>query len=357
MIWKSYFLRLKKVFETEELNRKLDYSSKREKHAAGEVDFLGRCKAIEEVRKQVTTIAELSHASASIPPTVLVLGETGSGKDVVARLLHASSSRHDRPFVHVDCASLPGDLIEAELFGHEKGAFTNAHVSRTGLIEAAEDGLVFLDEIGELSLELQSKLLAVLERRTMRKVGTSQEQPVSAWFMAATNRDIGQMSAEGVFRSDLYYRLNVLTITMPALRDRGEDILLLARHFAAQTAQRYAVPAPEFTEECRKSMLSYDWPGNVRELKHMIERSVLLSGGKEISSEMLQLQTSSALSNDNLLDTSATLETAELTLIKQAMQRTNGNVSKAARELGVTRMALRYRLEKIQSERRVEISV
>ncbi len=339
-------LKVKKVFENEELNRKLDYSSKREKHAAGEVEFLGRCRLIEEVRRQVQTIAELSHGSSSIPPTVLVLGETGSGKDVVARLLHASSSRAEKPFVHVDCASLPGDLIEAELFGHEKGAFTNAHVSRTGLIEAAEDGLVFLDEIGELSLELQSKLLAVLERRTMRKVGTSQEQAVPAWFMAASNRDIAQMSADGEFRSDLYYRLNVLTITMPALRDRGDDIILLAKHFAAQTAQRYAVSAPEFTEECRKSMLAYDWPGNVRELKHMIERSVLLSGGRNITSDMLQLQASSTKTIDHVPDASTTLESAELMLIKQAMQRTQGNVSKAARELGVTRMALRYRLKK-----------
>ncbi len=339
-------VKVKKVFETEELNRKLDYSSKREKHAAREVDFLGRCKEIEEVRKQVQTIAELSHSSTSIPPTVLVLGETGSGKDVVARLLHTSSSRHDRPFVHVDCASLPADLIEAELFGHEKGAFTNAHISRTGLIEAAEDGLVFLDEIGELSLELQSKLLAVLERRTMRKVGTSQEQGVAAWFMAATNRGIAQMSADGAFRSDLYYRLNVLAITMPALRERGDDIILLAKHFAAQTAQRYTVPVPEFTEECRDSMLAYEWPGNVRELKHMIERSVLLSGGNEITSEMLQLKTSVTDPKDTILDESATLESAELMLIQQAMQRTQGNVSKAARELGVTRMALRHRLKK-----------
>ena len=341
-------INVKKVLDRDELTRKLTYSSKREQHATEGVDFIGNCKALEEVRKQVQRIAQLSHASNTVPPTVLILGETGSGKDVVARLLHANSSRHDKPFVHVDCASLPKGLIEAELFGHEKGAFTNAHVSRTGLIEAAEDGLLFLDEIGELSLDLQSRLLAVLERRTIRKVGTSQERPVAAWFMAATNKNIAQLVTTGEFRSDLYYRLNVLTISMPSLSERGEDIILLANHFARQTAKRYGLAEPIFSETTKKEMRTYNWPGHVRELKHMIDRAVLLSGGSNISPDILQLpgRRSSHISSEVLPEENATLESAELTLIKQAMQRTNGNVSKAARELGITRMALRYRLKK-----------
>ncbi len=341
-------LNIRKVLDRDELTRKLNYSSKREKHAAEEVEFLGNCAAIEEVRKQVLHIAQLSRSSDAIPPTVLILGETGSGKDVVARLLHANSSRRNRPFVHVDCASLPGNLIEAELFGHEKGAFTNAHASRTGLIEAAEDGLLFLDEIGELSLDLQSKLLAVLERRTIRKVGTSQERPVAAWFTAATNRDIADLVAAGEFRSDLFYRLNVLAISMPPLAERGGDIALLANHFARQTAKRYGLIEPAFNTSSKKDMETYHWPGNVRELKHMVERAVLLSGGGSISPEMLQLPVrgTSHSSSTALPEENATLESAELTLIKQAMQRTGGNVSKAARELGITRMALRYRLKK-----------
>jgi two-component system, NtrC family, response regulator AtoC len=341
-------INVEKVLDRDELTRKLVYSSKREQHAAEGVEFLGKCKAIEEVRTQVQRIAQLSHASKGVPPTVLILGETGTGKDVVTRLLHANSRLHDKPFVHVDCASLPKDLIEAELFGHEKGAFTNAHVARTGLIEAAEDGLLFLDEIGELPLDLQSKLLAVLERRSMRRVGTSQERPVAAWLVAATNRDIVQLVAAGGFRSDLYYRLNVLTISMPPLNRRGEDILLLANHFAKQTAKRYGLDEPVLNAESQAGIREYPWPGNIRELKHMIERAVLLSAGSNISLDMLQVPSANELNNpaDSSLDDDATLESAELSLIKRAMDRTNGNVSKAARELGVTRMALRYRLKK-----------
>jgi two-component system, NtrC family, response regulator AtoC len=341
-------INVQKVIEHDELNRKLIYSSKREQHSIEEVEFLGNCEAIGNVREQVQRIAQISHAGREAPPTVLLLGETGTGKDVLARLLHANSKLHDKPFVHVDCASLPRDLIEAELFGHEKGAFTNAHVARTGLIEAAEDGLLFLDEIGELPLDLQSKLLAVLERRTMRKVGTSQERPVAAWFIAATNRDIAELVATGEFRSDLYYRLNVLSVSMPALADRGEDIILLANHFAQQTAKRYGLSEPILSEASKKDMMDYQWPGNVRELKHMIERAVLLSSGSSISREMLQLPAvNEDIGLNNILsDEKTTLGTAELSLIKQAMDRTNGNVSKAARELGVSRMALRYRLKK-----------
>jgi len=341
-------INVQKVLDRDELTRKLNYSSKREQHATEGVEFLGACDAIERVREKVDQIARLTQAGNAVPPTVLILGETGSGKDVVARLLHANSSRRDRPFVHVDCASLPKDLIEAELFGHEKGAFTSAHGSRTGLIEAAEDGLLFLDEIGELPLDLQSKLLAVLERRMMRRVGTSRERPVAAWFLAATNKDIEHLVAEGGFRSDLYYRLNVLTILIPPLRQRGNDIILLAEFFARQTSSRYGQPEAGFSDDSREEMLSYAWPGNVRELKHLIERAVLLSNGKTITPDLLQLPGRQAdpAAAGAVLDENTTLESAELSLIRRALERTGGNVSKAARELGVTRMALRYRMKK-----------
>lgn len=339
-------INVEKVFDKSELAQKLTNSTKREQHAAETVEFLGKCKQIKSVRDQVERISRLSQAEDVIPPTVLVLGETGTGKDVVARLLHEKSSRNSKPFVHVDCASLPKDLIESELFGHEKGAFTNAHVARTGLIEAAEDGVLFLDEIGELPLDLQSKLLAVLERRTLRRVGTTQERPVAAWIIAATNRDIESLSEKGEFRSDLYYRLNVMSLAMPSLRERGNDILLLANHFAAQTARRYGIQFDGFSEDAEQALIEYSWPGNVREMKHILERAVLLSGGGMLEEEFLSIDKKPVSTEENEINEDLTLGEAELQLIKQALERTNRNVSKAARELGITRMALRYRIKK-----------
>ncbi len=344
-------LNIDKVFSNYERDQKLTYSAKREQHAVEGVQLLGDCKQLKEVRKQVNQISRLTQSANSVPPTVLILGETGTGKDVLARLLHEQSTRHEKPFVHVDCASLPKDLIEAELFGHEKGAFTNAHVARTGLIEAAEDGVLFLDEVGEIPLDLQSKLLAVLERRTLRRVGTTSERPVAAWFIAATNRNLETLSDKGEFRSDLYYRLNVLSVELPPLRQRGRDAILLANSFAEQTAHRYGIQASVLSTAAEEAVLDYAWPGNIRELKHMIERAVLLSGGGPIQPEQLALENRKAdhdvSENESLAQKDdITLGEAELTLIKQALQRTNGNVSRAARELGITRMALRYRMKK-----------
>lgn len=338
-------INVEKVLDKSALDRKLAYSSKREQHATEGVEFLGDCPALQTVRKQIEQISRLA-AADTIPPTVLILGETGTGKDVVARIIHAGSARRERPFVHVDCASLPKDLIEAELFGHEKGAFTSAHSARTGLIEAAEDGVLFLDEIGELPLDLQSKLLAVLERRTIRRVGTAQERPVAAWFIAATNRDINALASKGEFRSDLYFRLNVLSIAMPPLRDRNGDILLLARNFSAQTARRYGLAPVTFSRDAQETMLQYPWPGNVREMKYLLERAVLLHGGGELTREALALAPVQATPQPAAALGDMTLDSAEKMLIVKALEKTHGNVSKAARELGVTRMVLRYRMKK-----------
>lgn len=333
---------VERVLEKDELSQKLTYSSKREQHAHEGVEFLGESPAITAIRQQIDRLKQVT--GAGIPPTLLILGETGTGKDVVARLLHANSARSERPFVHVDCASLPKDLIEAELFGHEKGAFTSAHAARTGLVEAAEDGVLFMDEIGELPMDLQAKLLAVLERRTLRKVGTTKERPVAAWIIAATNRDIAELVNRGEFRSDLYYRLNVLSISIAPLRDRGDDIILLARHFTEQSAKRYGIKSVGLSAQAVQALGAYHWPGNVRELKHMIERAVLLSGEGELSAESLSL--SAAAETGDPFKPDLTLDNAELMLIKNALEKCNGNVSKAARELGITRMALRYRIKK-----------
>ncbi len=340
---------VRKVLATERLTTQLAYSRAREARVGDAVEIIGRSPAIEQLRAQITRIAALGDTGSAPPPTVLITGETGTGKDVTARALHARSGRHAKPFVHVDCASLPKDLIEAELFGHEKGAFTNAHAERTGLIEMAEDGVVFLDEIAELPLDLQGKLLAVLERRRLRRVGSSRERPIEAWFIAATNRDVTTMVNDGTLRSDLYFRLNVLTLELPPLRDRGDDVLLLADAFAEHTAQHYGIAGVQFSTDARASLSAYAWPGNVRELRHVIERASLLCTDGQIGADDLLLPRSadpgsSAAPPSGL--TGLTLDEAERLLIESALERCASNVSAAARELGITRMAMRYRMKK-----------
>jgi len=341
-------LAVDKTLQKVEMAKRLDYSRQRESHAIKAEPLLGESPAIQFVREQIRRIGDLTERVEQYPPTVLILGETGSGKDLAARLLHLQSARRESPFVHVDCAALPKELFEAELFGHEKGAFTGAHARRTGLIEAAENGTVFLDEVAEVPLELQSKLLAVLERRQLRRVGSSREQPVPAWFIAGTNRPIDDWVKENRFRADLYYRLKVLTLYMPPLRERGEDVILLARHFAQQTARRFGLPNPELDPRVVDALLSYHWPGNVRELYHLVERAVLLSGGGELSEAVFILEGQGNVNRSNTAPSSqdTTLPAAESDLIRKTLQRTRGNISQAARELGVTRMTLRYRMQK-----------
>ncbi len=340
-------LHVEGVLNKSNLSRQLEYSRTREQHAKESVALQGDHPSIVRIREQARLIGTLSTHNAEEPPIVLIVGETGTGKDLAARALHANSARSDRPFVHVDCATLPKDLIEAELFGHEKGAFTDAHSGRTGLIEAAEDGVVFLDEIGELPLWLQAKLLSVLERRKLRRVGSTREKEVRAWFICATNRDLQALVDQGQFRTDLYFRLNVLRIAMPALRERGSDVLLLAEYFARQTAQRYGLSGVSFGPEAKDEMLAYAWPGNVRELKHLVERAVLLSPGGVIECGALMLHDTAPGTPDAVVDLDRlTLDEAEHHLITRALQRTGNNVSEAARQLGVTRMAMRYRIKK-----------
>ncbi len=339
---------LNKVVETANLTERLNYSRKRDSRATEGLRLLGESPVIRDLRSQVERIAKLAAPIGEAPPTVLILGETGSGKDLTGRLLHQQSVRSDRPFVHVDCAALPKELIEAELFGHAKGAFTSAHAARVGLIEAAEDGTVFLDEIAELPLSLQSKLLAVIERRQLRRVGTSEERPVAAWFLAASNRPVAEMVKEGTFRADLYYRLRVLTLLVPPLRDRGKDITLLSREFAITTARRYGVPIPQITSDAEKALEAYSWPGNVRELKHVMERAVLQCGGSQLKPSHLMLEGSlvDGAAEPSLSTDDMTLEAAENQLIRRALEQTKGNVSEAARRLGIGRTALRHRMKK-----------
>lgn len=347
-----------------EVNHSLDYSRQRSsyaaKHTTDGVELLGQCHAIASVRAQIARLSQLVLVEDAIPPTVMIYGETGTGKDVAARLLHLScqsKNKHsDKPFVHVDCASLPAELIESELFGHEKGAFTSAIGMRPGLIEAAEDGTLFLDELGELPLSLQAKLLNVLERRVVRRIGSNKERPVRARILVATNRDLLQMVSDGRFRSDLYYRLNVLGIHMPPLRERGEDVLLLAEHFARLTERRYGLGLHTFSTDAFRALLDYAWPGNVRELRHQISRAVLLNSqdnhaGRQITAQDLALPDNlshqfSIMNKSEKTDAQKTLEEVEKSLLMNALAASKHNVSEAARNLGITRMTMRYRMDR-----------
>jgi two-component system, NtrC family, response regulator AtoC len=327
------------------LKTSLDYSRQRDTHQLESISLIGESPAVQSVRMQIARIAQLSNLSDATAPTVLITGETGTGKDVVARMLHSACANSDKPFVHVDCASLPAELMESELFGHEKGAFTGATNVRPGLIEAAEDGILFLDEIGELPLPLQAKLLNVLERRVVRRLGSTKERSVPARIIAATNRDLHQLSQQGKFRSDLYYRLNVMMIQLAPLRERGDDVTLLAKHFMQLTEKRYGLAKHVLSQTATEALLRYSWPGNVRELRHQMSRAVLLSNQSQISATDLALPTNTAQQLANY-QVQLTLDASEKNMLLHALEASHNNVSEASRQLGITRMTMRYRMDK-----------
>jgi DNA-binding NtrC family response regulator len=287
-------------------------------------------------------------------PTVLLLGESGTGKDVVAKLIHERGPRRHGPMLDINCAALPEALIESELFGHEKGAFTDARAQKQGLFEAAAGGVVFLDELGEMPLPTQAKLLRALETRTFRRVGGVASIPMDVALVAATNRNLLEEVRQGRFREDLYFRLNVVPITLPSLRERREDVPLLASFFLERCNQTFHRKLRGFTAQAMEMMVSWRWPGNVRELRNLIERLVLLSDGDVIGADQLPAeirwagQAASATSCPFILpEEGINLDEVEQGLLQQALERTQGNQSAAARLLGISRYALRYRMEKM----------
>lgn len=347
-------LTLSKVLQGKQLNQQLDYSHVRDSQVIDKTTMLGTSLAVTELRQQIQRIALLVDKSNDTHPVVLIRGETGTGKDVAARLYHQSGSWSNKPFVHVDCASLPAELIEAELFGYERGSFTNAHQAKAGLIEVAEGGTLFLDEVGELPLELQSKLLNILERRVVRRIGSTKEIPISAHFVAATNRNLSGMVADGTFRSDLYFRLNILELVLPSLRERKGDIIILLDFYMEKIARRYGLSCPTLSEQAISDLKQYSWPGNIRELQHVLERAVMLCQHGVVDSHDLALQLKASETNVTEVKYTSpnfeamTLEEVEKHLIELSLLRTEGNVSQSARELGLTRMAMRYRMDKYQ---------
>jgi formate hydrogenlyase transcriptional activator len=280
--------------------------------------------------------------------TVLIAGETGTGKELVARAIHMHSERRHRPFVKVNCASIPAELLESELFGHEKGAFTGAIAQRVGRFEAAHGGTLFLDEIGELPLHLQSKLLRAVQEQEFERVGGSRTIQVDVRIVAATNRDLKAMVEANQFRADLYYRLAVFPLNVPPLRERREDIPLLARYFVQKHADRMARNIEGIPFHALEALTNYDWPGNIRELQNVIERSVVLSGGPELHVALPQFEGKSVSVAVRIPDSNVT-DTSERARILQVLKETNGMVGGAdgaAARLGLKRTTLQSRMRK-----------
>ena len=291
------------------------------------------------MQRVLQTVAPVAPTDAN----VLILGENGTGKDVIARHLCALSSRAAKPFVSIDLGSVPEQLFESELFGYEKGAFTDARKAKAGRMETASGGTLFLDEIGNLPLPLQAKLLAALERREISRLGSTQVTPIDVRLLCATNADIHTEVAEGRFREDLLYRINTIEINIPPLRERGEDIILLAEHFLSTYAHKYNKVVTTLNRDARQRLLCHTWPGNVRELMHAVERAVLLAKGPALCAQDFVLKESVRRTSQTQ---TLNLERLEQEAIDRAMNIAGGNVSRAAELLGITRFALYRKLNK-----------
>ena len=286
-------------------------------------------------------IFELIKTVAPTNATVLITGESGTGKEVVARAIHRQSPRRDKPFVVTSCAALPESLLESELFGYEKGSFTGAVETRKGKFEAADKGTLFLDEIGEIDANTQVHLLRSLEEKKVTRVGSNEEVEVDVRIIAATNKNLRAITEEGKFREDLYYRLNVVTIDLPGLRERREDILPLAEHFLKKYAKENNKPGRHFSPEVVEFMLNYRWRGNVRELENVVERGVILSKDKTITlAEFPQELTGPAPAEGR------TIEALERNHILKILEETGGNIVRTAKVLGIHRMTLYNKLKK-----------
>jgi two-component system response regulator PilR (NtrC family)/two-component system response regulator HydG len=307
-------------------------------------NIIGKSPPMQDV---FALIRRLSSSSVN----VLITGESGTGKELVARALHYNSPRVKKPFVAVNCAAIPDTLLESELFGYKRGAFTDARVDRPGMFLEADGGTIFLDEIGDLTPALQAKLLRVLQEKEVRPLGAARPEKVDVRVLSATNRDLAQRMSEGAFREDLFYRLNVIEVVLPPLRDRAEDVLPLADHFLGEAAGRTGKPINQFTQAALKILLAYPWPGNVRELENVIERAVALAEGEQIGPDDLPSQVRERRSSDVLAGALArglTLAELEREYISRVLQAEGGNKTRAAQRLGLDRKTLYRKLEEYQ---------
>ena len=314
-------------------------------------DLIGECPAMQELKAQMMRVA-------ATDANVLITGENGTGKDVVAHALHLLSDRARKPFVNIDLGCIPENLFESELFGYEKGAFTDARNAKEGRIETADGGTLFLDEIGNLNLPMQQKLLTVIEKRETQRIGSNKVSYVNVRILAATNANLREKVGEGTFRQDLFYRLNTIELHLPPLRERGEDIVLLAEYFLKIYSGKYSVGDVVLSASAKQKLLKHTWPGNVRELQHCIERAIVLGDKTELAAEDIRLEDSVVAlgtSSDSSLDSSSdsiqvdslNLQTLEREAIKRAISLSNGNLTQAAELLGITRFALYRKIDKL----------
>ena len=313
--------------------------------AAEDVRLIGECPAIEALQSTIRRVANTELA-------ILIMGENGTGKEVVARMIHYLSSRRHEPLVAVNCAALTETLLESELFGHEKGAFTDAHETRMGKFELASGGTLFLDEIGDMSLNGQAKLLRVLEEKVVVRVGGSTSIHTDARVFAATNQNLAEMVRNKRFREDLYYRLNVVTLDLPPMRERGNDVMLLAKHFLKDFCIQARRPVPKFTAAARKRLLGHPWPGNVRELRNLMERLAYLLQGDKVDADDVAFilspdEASPYVRSFDLALSDATQE-FQVEYIKKHIEMTRGNMTDAARRLGLHRSNLYRKMRQLE---------
>ncbi|MFQ5425151.1 MAG: sigma-54-dependent transcriptional regulator [Phycisphaerae bacterium] len=350
-----------RAVDRQQLADNLTYLRSKEERKSGLDRIIAESMATRNLKETIRRLTRTDVLRLSDPPSVLITGETGTGKDLVARAIHYEGPRCKKPFIHVNCTALPATLFESELFGHVCGAFTSASKAKRGLFEVAQGGSIFLDEIGHLDPDVQAKLLLAIEQREIRPVGATDTRPINVHVIAATNRNLNEAVASGEFRRDLYHRLLVIEIRLAPLRDRREDIMVLAEHFLARHCRRFGVDPRTFEEDAIDCLQSYRWPGNVRELSHRIESAILQSEGPTVDPADLHLDDVEESDVDgrfridlpegngltmDFANGGPTLEEAELAILRSAYEYWGRNLSRAARSLGLSREALRYRLNK-----------
>ena len=343
----------KLALETQNLKREVRCLKKQHDGLLGEQAIIAESKLFRDVLKQAREVAR--HGEA----TVLITGETGTGKDLIARTIHNLSPRSNRVFLEINCATLPQNLLESELFGHESGAFTGAKGRKIGLFEAAEGGTIFLDELGEIDIALQAKLLRVLEDKKVRRLGGTQLHEVNVRIVAATNQDLREAIKERRFREDLFYRLHIVPLHLPPLRERPEDIIALSKYFLSEYSRKFLRRFGGITQEAHNLLLAYEWPGNVRELRHVIERICIMHDAEMLRADHLPKELTGHYDHADLralpfdfpvpsegIDLEEAVDQFTLYLIKKVMGMAEGNISQAAKLLGIPRGTLRYKIDK-----------